>query len=255
MLIKENSRNHQTSKTIAPVDTKLILHNNRNPSKIPQRAAPITNRSSGPNRMPAPKPVPVNMPLPHKHPMLIPHKQNLSNGRALSPVIPMNGPRSLMVNNTGYKKHSEMEIVNRGYIQGQQQQHHSYIPTNNIANKHNFQPSGNRGATVINGNGIPLYRQASASSLLTSSSGKQGSNWKMGFSSTVEERNYRPYNEQQMGMEKGPKSLGIPNSQNELRHGTTPKPGKCENKVISRKNCLSNFFCCLFVKIVQLLNW
>ena len=79
---------------------------------------------------------------------------------------------------------------------------------------------------------------------MTSSSGKQGSNWKMGFSSTVEERNYRPYNEQQMGMEKGPKSLGIPNSQNELRHGTTPKPGKCENKVISRKNCISNFFCC-----------
>ena len=127
MLIKENSRNHQTSKVIAPVDTKLILHSNRNPSKIPQRVAPINNRSSGISRMPAPKPVPTNMPLPHKHPMLMSHKQNLSNGRALSPVIPMNGPRSLMVNNTGYKKHSDMEIVNRGYIQGQQQ-HHSYIP-------------------------------------------------------------------------------------------------------------------------------
>ena len=230
MLIKENSRNHQTSKVIAPVDNKLIIHNSRNPSKIPQRVPPITNRSSTNSRMPAPKPVVNSMIVPQKHPILIPHKQNQSNGRALSPVIPMNGPRSLMVNNTGYKKHAEMEIVNRGYIQGQQQ-HHSYIPTNNIVNKHNLQPSGNRGATVINGNGIPLYRQASASALITSSSAKQGNNWKMGFSSTVEERNHRPYNEQPIGFDKGPKSLGIPNNQNELRQGTAPKPGKCENKV------------------------
>ena len=231
MLIKENTRNHQTSKVIAPVDTKLIIHNSRNPSKIPQRVPPITNRHIATNKMPAPKQLTNNMPLPHKHPMLIPHKQNLPNGRALSPVIPMNGPRSLMANNTAYKKHSDIDMVNRGYNQGQQL-HHSFIPTNNVANKHGLQASGNRGATVINGNGIPLYRQASASSLLTSSSTRQGSNWKMGFSSTVEERN-RPYSEHPMGIDKGPKSLGIPNSQTELRQGTPPKPGKCENKVTS----------------------
>ena len=246
MLIKENTRNHQTSKVIAPVDTKLILQNRRNTSKIPQRVPPITNRPSATSKMPAPKQVANNMQLPHKHPMLIPHKQNISNGRALSPVIPMNGPRSLMANSTGYKKHAEMEMVSRGYIQGQQQ-HHSFIPTNNAVNKHNLQPSGNRGATVINGNGIPLYRQASASSLLTSSSTKQGSNWKMGFSSTVEERN-RPYNEQPIGIEKGPKSLNVPNSQNELRQGAAPKPGKCENKVSSQNYFLVVSFVQSFIK-------
>ena len=113
------------------------------------------------------------------------------------------------------------------------QQHHNYIPAN-ITNKQNvFQSANisNRGATVINGNGIPLYRQASATSLISTSALKQG-NWKIGFNSTSsnEDKN-RVYIEQHEGPEKGHHSLISPTHHNEVRHGSSNKPGKCENKV------------------------
>merc|ERR1719266_2729250 len=78
--------------------------------------------------MPAAKPNNgVSMPLPQKHPIFLPHKPNLSNSRALSPVIPMNGPRSLITNTSGaYNNHAEVGMMKGGYMQGQSiaPQHH-----------------------------------------------------------------------------------------------------------------------------------
>ena len=236
MLIKENNKIRQTSTIITAVDSTKLALSNRIPSKIPLRV-PAPNRSSAPNRMPAAKPNGVNIHVAHKHPMFLPHKQNIPPSRALSPVIPMNGPRSLVTNNTGYTKHAEIGIVNGNYIQGQSmshQQHLSYIPSR-ITNKQNVFQSGNmgnRGATVINGNGIPLYRQASATSLMSPSALKPGNNWKMGFnsSSSNDDKN-RIYIEQHEGPEKGQHSLITPIHHNEVRQVNSNKPGKCENQV------------------------
>ena len=248
MLIKENNKIRQNSNIIAAVDSTKLALSNRIPSKIPLRV-PAPNRSLAPNRMPAAKPNGANIHVAHKHPMFMPHKQNIPPPRALSPVIPINGPRSLVANNTGYTQHAEIGIVNGNYIQGQSmthQQHHSYIATN-IANKQNVFQSGNianRGATVINGNGIPLYRQASATTLISPSALKQGNNWKLGFNSTSskDDKN-RVYIEQHEVPEKGHHSLISPIHHNEVRQGSSNKPGKCENKVRLPRTGLHKFIC------------
>ena len=241
MLIQENNRSGKTLNVITSVHPKKITNSDRAPSKIPLRVLP-TQRASPASRMPAAKTNGHGVQVPQKLPMFLPHKQNLLNSRALSPVIPINGPRSLVTNSTGYTKHSELGIMNGNYIQGQSMtpQHSiGYIPTN-IANKNNLYQSSNvngRGATVINGNGIPLYRQASATSLLSPSSLKQGNNWKMGVNSNVsKDDNNRLLMEQQKSILQREHSISSPNHESELRQmeNNKNKPGKCENKVMNR---------------------
>ena len=127
-------------------------------------------------------------PEPHKHPIFLPHKQNVSNAGALSPIINIGGPRSLMVNSS-YAKQLDVGISHGNYKHGPilTQQHHSYIPTN-LANNHNMSKSGNnnkRGGTVLNRNGMPFYRQASATSLIsTKTKNTNCHDWKMSLNST-----------------------------------------------------------------------
>ena len=164
--------------------SQKVLTSHHTPSKIPLRR-PTVNHSVVINKMPAAKGNSAGQPVLHKQPVFLPHKQNLSNPRAMSPIVPMSGPRSLMVNNIAYTKNGESAIMSGNYELSGFQQHHSYMSNNNN-NSHNVFKSGNgnsRGATVINSSGIPLYRQASTTSLITTNTQQNGNNWKMGISS------------------------------------------------------------------------
>ena len=239
MLIKENNNTRQIPNAVATANSKNLAERKNVKSKIPLRVpAPQLHIAS--KRMPAAKPNNgVSMPLPQKHPIFLPHKPNLSNSRALSPVIPMNGPRSLITNTSGaYNNHAEVGMMKGGYMQGQSMapQHHSYIPgiPGNIINKHNgYSPSNmnGRGATVINGNGIPLYRQASASSLISTSALKQGNNWKTGLDPIPSSRdNVWPNKESQISSEKRAHQISSKSHHQEPVKGNGV-PSKCENKV------------------------